>query len=166
MSLSDLSFNWDLRWNMPCFVSWFDEDWSFPIVSPWYILIVSYVSYICHFLCITIYNIPILLIYWLYTVYIYILIVNHHWNMSAGTPMQIGEAFLPFPPWILLVKYISAPVGISYQKLGSHWTILSNKTYRNHQQKDARTAEQQFYISLPWDVKIDSCIEMAKDTLW
>ena len=71
MSLSDLSFNWDLRWNMPCFVSWFDEDWSFPIVSPWYILIVSYVSYICHFLCITIYNIPILLIYWLYTVYIY-----------------------------------------------------------------------------------------------
>ena len=166
MSLSDLSFNWDLRWNMPCFVSWFDEDWSFPIVSPWYILIVSYVSYICHFLCITIYNIPILLIYWLYTVYIYIYphskspLKYECWHPHADW------RGLPFPPWILLVKYISAPVGISYQKLGSHWTILSNKTYRNHQQKDARTAEQQFYISLPWDVKIDSCIEMAKDTLW
>ena len=36
MSLSDLSFNWDLRWNMPCFVSWFDEDWRFPMVSPQY----------------------------------------------------------------------------------------------------------------------------------
>jgi len=36
----------------------------------------------------------------------------------------------------------------------------------NKMPEQSRTAEQQFYISLPWDVKIDSCIEMAKDTLW